>query len=187
MDGIYGYTYDQGTISDVKNRGEGFSFFLNVKPEKRKDDKKQLLFSGGYRNLDFYRDSKTGQLIVETGASCKDCGKNGKGKWIQGDYRYPDVKIELDKWHNFAVSMDTKNSRVSILVNGKRLKDINLGKDYTEVYKNQIWYKNQILALDMAGNGSLLTGYVRDMTAYDRAVTGKELFELQKKYFQGAV
>lgn len=182
MDGIYGYSYDQGTINDSKNRGDGFSFFLNVKPEARKDDRKQLLFSGGYRSIDFYRDIKTGQLIVETSASCPDCGKNGKNKWVQGDYKFPDIKIELNKWHNFAVSMDTKNGRASILVNGKRLKDINLGKSYIEVYSKGPWYRNQILALDMAGNGSLLTGYARDMAAFDRAVSGKELFELQKKY-----
>ncbi|HMY68647.1 MAG TPA: hypothetical protein PK453_04255 [Leptospiraceae bacterium] len=46
--------------------------------------------------------------------------------------------MELNKWHSFAVSMDAKNGRVSVLMNGKRLKDINLGKDYTETYKKDV-------------------------------------------------
>ncbi|HMZ57197.1 MAG TPA: ankyrin repeat domain-containing protein [Leptospiraceae bacterium] len=183
MDGIYGYTYDQGTISFASDAPEdGYSFSLNVKPEDRKDERQQLLFSGGYRNLDFYRNRKNGQLEVHASSFCKDCGKNKKERWIQATYKFSDVNIELNKWHNFTVSMDFKNSRASVLVNGKRLKDINLGADYTDVYKKRIYYRNQVLALDMAGNGSLLKGYVRDMVAYDRSLSGKELLEVQKKY-----
>ncbi|HMV80756.1 MAG TPA: hypothetical protein PKA14_22710, partial [Leptospiraceae bacterium] len=87
---------------------------------------------------DFFRDRKSGQLIAETFTFCKDCGNNKKQKNVDGRYIFPGTNVELNKWHSFAVSMDAKNGRVSVLMNGKRLKDINLGKDYTETYKKDV-------------------------------------------------
>jgi hypothetical protein len=39
-------------------------------------------------------------------------------------------KVELDKWHSFVVSIDYKNARAAILMNGKKLKDINVKKKH---------------------------------------------------------
>lgn len=182
MDGIYREKGDEGSVYHTKNIGDSFSFFLNVKPENRKDDQKQLLFSAGFRNIDFYRDRKSGQLIAETFTSCKDCGNNKKQKNVDGHYIFPGTNVEPNKLHSFAVSMDAENGRISVLMNGKRLKDINLGKDYTETYKKDVWSRGLILALHDSGDGALLTGYARDMVSYNRAVTGTELMELHKKY-----
>lgn len=195
MTGEYGYTKNGEYVGDMFNEGKvvlgkkpesGVTVFLNIKPEKRNDDGLEKLFTVGYRVLDFYRDKKSGNLFVRAGLQCGGC-RNGKDENRTAEYFFSE-KVELDKWHSFVVSIDYKKARASILMNGKRLKDINLGKKLAAIYfkedkYDEEWnFSHQAMDLGESGEGFVLKGYVRDMVAYDRTLNGKELFDLYQKY-----
>lgn len=192
MTGEYGYTmkgeyidkmYNEGKITFYETPKTGLSVFINVKPEKPKKDAFLKLFTVGSRTADFFVEKKTGKLSVTTGMSCEKCS-NGKSLWLTSEYYYPET-VELDKWHSFAVSIDYKTARIAVIMNGKRLKDINLGKKAADIYfkdNSSGIETNDGLYLGSSGGLAILKGYARDMVVYDRVLNGKELSELYKKY-----
>ncbi len=179
MNGLYTANSDMGDANAASSLPEeGHSFSVSVKLEERKDDEKYLLFSAGSRNLRFQRNKKTGKLEIESVVWIP--GKDGKDIPVVGMYRYPDVSVELNKWHNFTVSLDLKKQTASISMDGKRLKDLNLGSNFAEGYKKR-YYKERILSLN-PGDGSVLKGYVRNITYYSRPLNSTEMIDVQKKF-----
>ncbi|MDX1958896.1 MAG: ankyrin repeat domain-containing protein [Leptospiraceae bacterium] len=189
-DGTYGYDKNHkmdnlGDVNFSEKPKDSYSVAINIKPETRTDNRNQILFTVGYRMIVFYRNPKSGTLFVESSSSCENCSKTKESLWLQGKYSYNDVKIDFDKWNNFVVSVDFKNNRAAILHNGKRLKDINLGKDFFRVFNQKSsydYFRRTAMSLDMFGSGSVFKGYVRDMILYNRLLTGKELVALEQKY-----
>lgn len=190
LDGEYGYDskhnfYNQADING-KNPDKGLTVFVNLKPQQPKEDRPwAYLFGLGYRMIDFYFD-KSGKIFILTDVTCPKCGPNGTRKTVSGVYEIEDVVLTLDKWHSFAVSLDMTNNRAMVIIDGKRLKDVNLGKDFFKVYfqmdKSYSYYLRQHMGLTMFGNGSVYKGYARDMMTYSRTLSGKEMTLLYKKH-----
>lgn len=178
-DGVYNTCGTQTGVLRLNNNisQDGFSVSLNFFPETRKDDRLYLLFSLGGKFLNFYRDQNTGKLLFTTAGWCRNCGKDNL--LAAGLYEYTDVTVELEKWHSMTVSVDLKNKKISVIYDGKRLKDINPSNEIV-FYRNE--RGNELLDLENGGFGVVFKGFVKDVVGYNRVLSGNEMMAVQKKY-----
>lgn len=193
MDGEYNTTRTKkGNIDEFYNDGwfqlsvlekskTGLGFFISMKPEKRTEGEDSFLFGLGDNDFNFFINNKTGKLKFSAAVYCPTCGKDGQYRTLNEKYEFKDEKVDFEKWHNFVVSVNLKERRVSTLLNGKRLKDIQLSKQFMEVYENKV-SSRKAMNLSFNGMGLPFKGYARDVIFYSRTINANEMKELNKKY-----
>lgn len=193
MSGEFGYTMNGKYVGKMYNEGKAFfrqnspnplltgaSMSVNIKPEKSAKVE-STLFGLGDRRITYFVQNSTGKLAVWIEAYCDKCGPRGGRASIDDAYIFPDVTVEFGKWYTFVVSLDIQNQRLKTLMNGRRLKDMNLSKQFLEINAKSA---PDIYAMSLTydGTGTPFKGFAKDVAIYDRTLNHNEMLAVAAKY-----
>lgn len=193
MSGEYGYTMNGKYVGKMFNEGKGFfrqgtpdplisgaGMSINIKPEKSKKVE-STLFGLGNRRITYFVQNNTGKLAVWIEAQCENCGPRGGRAGIDDAYIFPDVTVEFGKWYTFVVSLDIQNQRLMTLMNGRRLKDMSLSKQFLEINPKTAPY-GYAMSLTYDGTGTPFKGFAKDVAIYARTLNHNEMLAVAAKY-----
>lgn len=99
---------------------------------------------------------------------------NGNKNW--GDVYYlTETNIKLNEWNNLGFSLDPKNKRAYVQLNGVRLKDLVLTDPYITSLNQQKGSPYFNFELVHFGCGSVLSGFADRIAIYERVLGAKEM------------
>jgi len=142
---------------------EGFSVALRFKAEEFATRKRNLITGGtAYRWFGLER-SDAGNLTVTLNNAAFE-------KEIDG------AKLEAGKWIVVSCSVDAAKRRVVAALNGKKVADIDLPKDFEfDVAKLDAKDRDKQWSFTNYSNGKTFHGRVDELIIYDRALSAAEL------------
>ncbi len=187
MEGTGKYTYDSGAYiplsKDIFNKSFSLAFnFKITKSEEGRGENHNILFCLRDRTVEFsIRDKK-----LEISFNFYPL----YGDWF---FKLDEININFDEWNNLIISLNEKNDKLFITLNGERLKDIyfdkTMQKQFAEFMKQKSfksgeysWSISENINFFNYGYGGVFSGNIDDFMIYDKVLNNKETEEIFNKY-----
>jgi hypothetical protein len=136
----------------------------------RRDQYCIIMGGAGYRWLGFYNATNHLQLRLNNNRL---------------SHSFENARVKMGKWNHLLYSYDGKSKTVRVVLNGVRLEDALLAKDFTfEVVGSEFEQKDKQICFEDYSTGNAFAGNIERVAMWNRALGEQEmepLFHEQKK------
>ena len=146
------------------------------------DKPRRSLFTIGSRKFDVAMFENRLTISPQVSYYTKPRPRTMKDMEFSNDfYVYPGVHLENKRWYHIIFSTDIRSGRLYTMLDGKRLKDIQLSRRLIKFWKKR---NNNRIAFQFHnwGYGGVFNGQADDLVVYNRAMNSKELSALYRKF-----